>query len=74
MQRIVSRSGSSLPEVTVVADAGMLSEANLAAIEGAGLRFIVGARIPEVPTRSPNGAALTRVSPSPTGRCSFSPG
>ena len=38
-----------LAEVTVVADAGMLSEANLAAIEDAGLRFIVGARIPEVP-------------------------
>jgi transposase len=38
-----------LPEVTVVADAGMLSEANLAALEDAGLRFIVGARIPEVP-------------------------
>jgi hypothetical protein len=38
-----------LPEVTVVADAGMLSEANLAAIEDAGLRFIVGARIPEMP-------------------------
>jgi hypothetical protein len=38
-----------LPEVTVVADAGMLSEANLAAIEDVGLRFIVGARIPEVP-------------------------
>jgi Transposase DDE domain len=38
-----------ISEVTVVADAGMLSEANLAAIEDAGLRFIVGARIPEVP-------------------------
>jgi hypothetical protein len=38
-----------LPEVTVIADAGMLSEANLAAIEDAGLKFIVGARIPEVP-------------------------
>jgi Transposase DDE domain len=38
-----------LPEVTVVADAGLLSEANLAALEDAGLRFIVGARIPEVP-------------------------
>jgi hypothetical protein len=38
-----------LPEVTLVADAGMLSEANLAALEHAGLRFIVGARIPEVP-------------------------
>jgi hypothetical protein len=38
-----------IPEVTVVADAGMLSEANLAAIEDAELRFIVGARIPGVP-------------------------
>ena len=38
-----------ISEVTVVADAGMLSEANLAALEDAGLRFIVGARIPEVP-------------------------
>jgi hypothetical protein len=38
-----------LPEVTVVADAGMLSEANLKQIEDAGLRFIVGARIPDVP-------------------------
>jgi transposase len=38
-----------LPEVTVVADAGMLSDANLAAIEDAGLRFIVGARIPDLP-------------------------
>lgn len=38
-----------LPEVTVVADAGMLSEANLKELEDAGLRFIVGARIPDVP-------------------------
>jgi Transposase DDE domain len=38
-----------LPEVTLVADAGMLSEANLAAIEDAGLSFIVGARIADVP-------------------------
>ena len=38
-----------LPAVTVVADAGMLSEANLAALEDAGLRFIVGARIPDLP-------------------------
>ena len=38
-----------LPEVTVVADAGMMSEANLKQIEDAGLRFIVGARIPDVP-------------------------
>jgi Transposase DDE domain len=38
-----------LPGVTVVADAGMLSEVNLAALEDAGLSFIVGARIPDVP-------------------------
>lgn len=38
-----------LPEVTVVADAGMLSEANLKELEDAGLRFVVGARIPDVP-------------------------
>ena len=38
-----------LPEVTVVADAGMLSEANLNELEDAGLRFIVGARIPDLP-------------------------
>jgi transposase len=38
-----------IPEVTVVADAGMLSEANLAELEDAGLRFIVGARIPDIP-------------------------
>jgi Transposase DDE domain len=38
-----------LPEVTVVADAGLLSEANLARLEDAGLRFIIGARIPDVP-------------------------
>jgi len=38
-----------LPEVTVVADAGMMSEANLKQIEDAGLTFIVGARIPDVP-------------------------
>ena len=39
-----------LPGVTVVADAGMLSEANLAALEDAGLRSFVGARIPDMPT------------------------
>ena len=38
-----------LPELTVIADAGMLSEANLKELEDAGLRFIVGARIPDVP-------------------------
>jgi Transposase DDE domain len=38
-----------LGDVTVVADAGMVSEANKRAIEQAGLSFILGARIPEVP-------------------------
>ena len=38
-----------LPEVTVVADAGMVSEANQKAIEAAGLSFILGARIPSEP-------------------------
>jgi hypothetical protein len=38
-----------VPEVTVVADAGMVSDANQKAIEEAGLSFILGARIPQVP-------------------------
>ena len=38
-----------LPQVTVVADAGMMSEANCKQLEDAGLTFIVGARIPDVP-------------------------
>jgi hypothetical protein len=38
-----------LRDVTVVADAGMVSAANQKAIETAGLSFILGARIPEVP-------------------------
>jgi len=38
-----------LPGVTVVADAGMISEANQKAIEVAGLSFILGMRIPHVP-------------------------
>jgi Transposase DDE domain len=38
-----------LADVTVVADAGMISAGNKQAIEAAGLSFILGARIPEVP-------------------------
>ena len=38
-----------LPDVTVVADAGMVSEANQKDIEAAGLSFILGAKIPRVP-------------------------
>lgn len=36
-------------DVTVVADAGMISKTNQTAIEQAGLSFILGMRIPEVP-------------------------
>jgi hypothetical protein len=38
-----------LPDVTVVADAGMVSEANQKQIEAAGLSFILGMKIPQVP-------------------------
>ena len=38
-----------IPDVTVVADAGMVSEANQKAIEAAGLSFILGMKIPRVP-------------------------
>src|SRR6516165_6845026 len=38
-----------LPDVTVVADAGMISEANQKAIEAAGLSFILGMQVPDVP-------------------------
>nr|WP_204292818.1 IS1634 family transposase [Micromonospora gifhornensis] len=38
-----------LSDVTVIADAGMVSEANKRAIEQAGLSFILGARVPDVP-------------------------
>jgi Transposase DDE domain len=38
-----------LPDVTVVADAGMVSEANQNQIEAAGLSFILGVRIPQIP-------------------------
>jgi Transposase DDE domain len=38
-----------LSDVTVVADAGMISEANQIALQAAGLSFILGARIPYLP-------------------------
>ena len=38
-----------LPDVTVVADAGMIGEANQQAIEAAGLSFILGMKIPHIP-------------------------
>jgi hypothetical protein len=38
-----------LSDVVIVADAGMISESNMQAIEAEGLSFILGMRIPEVP-------------------------
>jgi len=63
-----------LPGVTVVADAGMISEANQKQIEAAGLSFILGMKIPASPMWSPGGGASTPASRSPTGTCSPSRG
>ena len=38
-----------LADVTIVADAGMISDANKRAIEAAGLSFILGAKTPDIP-------------------------
>ena len=38
-----------LPDVTIVADAGMISAGNKAAIEAARLSFILGTKIPDLP-------------------------
>jgi hypothetical protein len=38
-----------LTDVTVVADAGMVSASNQRAIEAEGLSFILGAKVPDVP-------------------------
>jgi hypothetical protein len=38
-----------LSDVTIVADAGMISDANKKAIEAAGLSFILGMRTPDIP-------------------------
>ena len=38
-----------LPDVTVVADAGMISDANMRAIEAENLSFILGMKVPDVP-------------------------
>jgi hypothetical protein len=39
-----------LKDVVIFADAGMISEDNMKAIEAAGLSFILGMKIPEVPS------------------------
>jgi transposase len=47
VQRFVAAHG--IAGVTVVAHAGMLSEANLADVEDAGWSFVIGAKLPDVP-------------------------
>ena len=47
VQRFVAAHG--IAGVTVAADAGMMSEANLADIEDAGWSFVVGGKLPEIP-------------------------
>ena len=49
-----------LTDVTIVADAGMVSAGNQRAIEAEGLSFILGARIPDIPSWLGR-----RVAPSP---------
>ena len=58
-----------LTDVTVVADAGMISEANQTALQAAGLSFILGARIPFLPDGSANGVTNTLTKPSRMGWC-----
>ena len=62
-----------LPDVTVVADAGMVSEANQKAIEDAGLSFILGMKVPDVPYLVDKWRASMRARRSPTGSTSRSP-
>jgi hypothetical protein len=63
-----------LPDVTIVADVGMISEANQKEIEAAGLSFILGMKIPRIPAWCRSGGANTPASTSRTGMCSPSPG
>jgi hypothetical protein len=63
-----------LPDVTVVADAGMISDANQKAIEAAGLSFILGMKIPDVPYQVAQWRRTIPARTSPTGTSSPSPG
>ena len=66
--------------MTVVADAGMISEANQVALQAAGLSYILGARIPYLPDvvrewrdkhpgeQIPDGLVLTQPWPATTQR------
>ncbi|WP_458860425.1 IS1634 family transposase [Mycobacterium adipatum] len=67
-----------LTDVTVVADAGMISEANQIALQAAGLTYVLGSKIPQLPSvvtewqqnhpdrEIPDGLILTQRWPSST--------
>jgi hypothetical protein len=63
-----------LPDVTVVADAGMVSAANQKAIEAAGLSFILGAGVPALPYVVAEWCKADPDQEIPMGRCSCSRG
>jgi hypothetical protein len=63
-----------LSGLTVVADAGMVSEANKRAIEAAGLSFILGTRLPEIPYVVGTWRRQHPDADLRTGMCSSSPG
>jgi hypothetical protein len=57
-----------LSDVTVVADAGMISEANQSAIQAAGLSFILGTKIPRLPqVRSRRKTSVRRITGQRSG-------
>jgi len=73
------KTAHNLTDVTVVADAGMISEANQVALAAAGLSYILGARIPYLPDvvrewrdkhpdeAIPDGLVLTQPWPATSG-------
>jgi Transposase DDE domain len=63
-----------IPDVTVVADAGMVSEANQKEIEAAGLSFILGTKIPHIPYVVKAWREEHPGEQIPDGMCSPSPG
>ena len=67
VQRFVSAHG--IAGVTVVADAGMMSETNLAEIEDAGWSFVIGGKLPEVPYAIKQWWQANPTSSRPTGWC-----
>ena len=67
VQRFVAAHG--IAGVTVVADAGMMSEANLAEIEDAGWSFVIGGKLPEVPYAIKQWRQTTPTGSRPTAWC-----